>query len=104
MSESVRDFTMRLRRALHGEGAVTYRTNGDAPTGWPQLWIGHHSFSGWVSILEDDEPVGEVREFTLSVIADAGAQVGVIRPSMLPRSRPAGSAIDACATACAVMA
>lgn len=67
-------FVNRLRESLHAAGAVTFKTHGDPYTraGWPDLWVGHWRFSGWIEAKAGDGTLTPLQVATLRKLQRAG--------------------------------
>lgn len=67
-------FVSRLREALHAAGAVTFKAHGGpyATAGWPDLWVGHWRFSGWIECKAGDGEATKLQALTLARLREAG--------------------------------
>lgn len=76
-------FTKRLREAIHKSGGITYKAHGSmfGTAGWPDLWVGHPSFEGWVEVKTDTGRLSKAQVGVLQRLKKYGIRIAVVRPA-----------------------
>ena len=75
------DFQTRLKRLLEGIGALVFNVHGHAmqSIGWPDLYVAHWKWSGWLELKVDHEPLREVQRIVLRELSKRRVPCFVLR-------------------------